>query len=37
VNLLKHFLFVMKQRRAGSGVSFSAYIMGHVRIELGGG
>jgi acetyltransferase-like isoleucine patch superfamily enzyme len=37
VNLFKHFLFIVQQRRAGNRVSFSAYIKGHERIELGRG
>ena len=35
MNLLKHFFFILKQRRAGNRVSFSAYIKGHECIELG--
>lgn len=37
MNLLKHFLFVLQQRRAGNRVSFSAYIKGHDHIEFGRG
>ncbi|KAF0162845.1 MAG: transferase [Rhodocyclaceae bacterium] len=37
MNFLKHFLFIVQQRRAGNRVSFSAYIKGHERIELGRG
>lgn len=37
MNPLTHFIFVLKQRRAGSRVSFSAYIKGHDRIEMGHG
>jgi acetyltransferase-like isoleucine patch superfamily enzyme len=37
VNPLKHFLFILQQRRAGNRVSFSAYIKGHEKIELGRG
>lgn len=37
MNPLKHLLFVLQQRRAGNRVSFSAYIKGHEKIELGRG
>ncbi len=37
MNLFKHFLFIVQQRRAGNRVSFSAYIKGHENIELGRG
>ncbi|MDP2809874.1 MAG: DapH/DapD/GlmU-related protein [Rhodocyclaceae bacterium] len=37
MNLFKHLLFIVRQRRAGNRVSFSAYIKGHERIELGRG
>ena len=37
MNLFKHLLFIVQQRRAGNRVSFSAYIKGHGRIELGRG
>ncbi|MCK9387446.1 MAG: acyltransferase [Sulfuritalea sp.] len=37
MNLLKHLLFIVQQRRAGNRVSFSAYIKGHERIQLGRG
>lgn len=37
MNLFKHLLFVLKQRRAGNRVSFSAYIKGHEHIEMGHG
>jgi len=35
VNLLKHLLFIVQQRRAGNRVSFSAYIKGYDLIALG--
>ena len=37
MNLLKHFLFILRQRRAGNRVSFAVYIKGHEKIELGRG
>lgn len=37
MNFLRHFLFVLQQRRAGNRVSFAAYIKGYDRIELGRG
>jgi acetyltransferase-like isoleucine patch superfamily enzyme len=37
VNLLKHLLFVVQQRRAGNRVSLAAYIKGHEGIRLGRG
>jgi acetyltransferase-like isoleucine patch superfamily enzyme len=37
LNLFKHLLFILRQRRAGNRVSFSAYLKGHERIELGRG
>jgi len=37
LNIFKHFLFVVQQRRAGNRVSISAYIKGHEKIELGRG
>jgi acetyltransferase-like isoleucine patch superfamily enzyme len=37
VNLLRHLLFVLKQRRSGNRVSLTAYIKGHEHIELGRG
>ncbi len=37
MNLLKHLLFILKQRRAGNRVSFSAYFKGHEGITLGRG
>jgi len=37
VNVLKHLLFILRQRRAGNRVSFSAYIKGHEDITLGTG
>ncbi len=37
MNPIKHFLFVMQQRRAGNRVSFAAYLKGHERITLGSG
>jgi acetyltransferase-like isoleucine patch superfamily enzyme len=37
VNLIKHLLFIVQQRRAGNRVSFSAYIKGHDLIVLGRG
>lgn len=37
MNLLKHMWFILQQRHAGNRVSFSAYIKGHERIELGRG
>ncbi len=35
MNLFKHILFVLRQRRAGNRVSLSAHIKGHEHIELG--
>ncbi len=35
MNLIKHLVFVLQQRRAGNRVSFSAYLKGHERITLG--
>lgn len=35
MNFLKHFLFIVQQRRAGNRVSFAAYIKGHDLIALG--
>jgi hypothetical protein len=37
VNPLKHLLFILRQRRAGNRVSFSAYIKAHAKIHLGTG
>ncbi len=37
MNLIKHLLFIVQQRRAGNRVSFSAYIKGHDLITLGRG
>ncbi|MFH1870965.1 MAG: acyltransferase [Pseudomonadota bacterium] len=37
MNLVKHLMFILQQRRAGNRVSFSAYLKGHERIELGRG
>jgi asparagine synthase (glutamine-hydrolysing) len=37
VNPIKHLLFILRQRRAGNRVSFSAYLKGIDRIELGRG
>ena len=37
MNLFKHLLFIVQQRRAGNRVSFAAYIKGHERIALGSG
>ena len=37
MNLFKHFLFIVQQRRAGNRVSFSAYLKGHEKIALGHG
>jgi len=37
LNLFKHLMFILQQRRAGNRVSFSAYIKGHERIQLGRG
>lgn len=37
MNFLKHLLFILRQRRAGNRVSFSAYIKGHESIVLGRG
>ncbi len=37
MNFFKHLLFIVRQRRAGNRVSFSAYVKGHERIELGSG
>ena len=37
MNLIKHLLFIVQQRRAGNRVSFSAYIKGHEKIVLGHG
>lgn len=37
MNLFKHLLFILQQRRAGNRVSFAAYIKGHEGITLGRG
>lgn len=37
MNLFRHLLFIVRQRRAGNRVSFSAYVKGHERIEMGRG
>ena len=37
MNLLKHLLFIAKQRRAGNRVSLLAYIKGYARIQMGSG
>lgn len=37
MNILRHILFVLQQRRAGNRVSFAAYVKGYERIELGRG
>jgi hypothetical protein len=37
VNPIKHLLFILRQRRTGTRVSFSAYLKGLERIELGSG
>lgn len=37
MNFLKHFLFILQQRRAGNRVSFAAYLKGHEKIALGRG
>lgn len=37
MNLFKHLLFILQQRRAGNRVSFSAYLKGHEKIALGRG
>lgn len=37
MNPLRHLLFILRQRRAGNRVSFSAYLKGYERIELGRG
>ena len=37
VNPIKHLLFILRQRRAGNRVSFSAYLKGHDAIVLGTG
>lgn len=37
MNPIKHLLFILRQRRTGTRVSFSAYLKGLDRIELGSG
>ena len=37
MNPLRHFLFILQQRRGGNRVSFSAYIKGYEKIVLGRG
>jgi acetyltransferase-like isoleucine patch superfamily enzyme len=37
MNPFRHLLFILRQRRAGNRVSFSAYIKGYERIVLGRG
>ena len=37
MNVFAHLMFIVRQRRAGNRVSFSAYIKGHERIEMGHG
>ena len=37
MNPIKHLLFILRQRRAGNRVSFSAYIKAHENISLGTG
>jgi acetyltransferase-like isoleucine patch superfamily enzyme len=37
MNPLKHLLFILRQRRAGNRVSFSAYIKGYEQLVLGKG
>ena len=37
MNPITHLLFILRQRRAGNRVSFSAYLKGHERIALGRG
>lgn len=37
MNLFKHLLFILQQRRAGNRVSFAAYLKGHEKITLGHG
>ncbi len=37
MNPFRHLLFILRQRRAGSRVSFSAYLKGYERIVLGQG
>lgn len=37
MNPLRHLMFILRQRRAGNRVSFSAYLKGYERIEMGHG
>lgn len=37
LNLFKHLLFILQQRRAGDRVSFSAHLKGHEKIALAHG
>lgn len=37
MNPFRHFLFILCQRRSGNRVSFSAYLKGYERIEMGHG
>jgi acetyltransferase-like isoleucine patch superfamily enzyme len=37
MNPFRHLLFILRQRRAGNRVSFSAYLKGYEKIELGQG
>lgn len=37
MKFFKHLFFIVHQRRSGNRISFSAYIKGHERIELGRG
>lgn len=37
MNPLRHLFFILRQRWAGNRVSFSAYLKGHEKIELGHG
>lgn len=37
MNPFRHLLFILRQRRAGNRVSFSAYLKGYEKIELGHG
>jgi len=37
MNPLRHLLFILRQRRAGNRVSFSAYLKGYEWIEMGHG
>lgn len=37
MNLFKHLMFILQQRRTGNRVSFAAYLKGHEKIALGRG